>query len=176
MFSIFFLLTPFLEVGNSPLLSTEWKEDNKVNVSCESGGWYPEPTLRWSDQKQVLTPKSLQYSKDSSGLLSVHSWLLVSGSSEASCSVGLLDEEAKEARVRLENPPQPAKQGKENDLHVYNRCIFFIFFMYRFLFFYLESGSSVAGWVAFALLLIATLVALGVLFFKKRGKCFFRFL
>ncbi len=124
-----------VEVGTPPLLSTEWKEDNMVNVSCESEGWYPEPSLRWSDQNKVLTHKSLKYSKDPSGLLSVHSWLLVSGSSKVSCSVGLPDEEAKEARVRLENPPQLGKQGKENYLHVYSSCIFFLFFIYRFLFF-----------------------------------------
>lgn len=143
------LQTLFLETGSAPLLSAVWREDNMMNMSCESGGWYPEPSLRWSDQKEVLTPGSLKYSKDSSGLLSVHSWLFVPSSSEVSCSVGLSGEEAKEARVRLDDPPQP---GKENCFH--------------------ESTSSAAGWVAFALLLIATLTVLGVLYFKKRGKCF----
>uniref|UniRef100_A0A8C9XWE5 Uncharacterized protein n=1 Tax=Sander lucioperca TaxID=283035 RepID=A0A8C9XWE5_SANLU len=128
------------EMGTSPLLSAEWKEDHMVNMSCESEGWYPEPSLRWSDQKQVLTPESLKYSKDSSGLLFVHSWLLVSSSTEVSCTVGISNKEPKEARVRLENHPQP------------------------------ESGSSAAGWVAFALLLIAMLVLLGVLYYKKREK------
>ncbi|XP_070785776.1 butyrophilin subfamily 2 member A2-like isoform X2 [Enoplosus armatus] len=130
------------ETGAFPLLSAMWKEENMVNVSCESGGWYPEPSLRWLDQKQVLTPESLKHSKESSGLLSVHSWLLVSSSSEVSCSVGLSGEEAKEARLRLENPPQPDKQ---------------------------ESGSSAAGWVAFALAMLV-LAVLGVLYFTKRGK------
>ncbi|KAI3375781.1 hypothetical protein L3Q82_004071 [Scortum barcoo] len=130
-----------LEIGAPVLLSTQWKDDNIANVSCESGGWYPEPEVRWSDQKQVLRPEGLKHSKDSSGLLSVHSWLLVSGSSEVSCSVGLPHKEGKEARVRLEKPPQLDKS---------------------------ESGSSAAGWVAFALLLIATLVGIGVLWFKMR--------
>ncbi|XP_074480084.1 butyrophilin subfamily 2 member A2-like isoform X2 [Sebastes fasciatus] len=130
------------EIGAPPLLSAVWKEDNMVNMSCESEGWYPEPSLRWSDQKQVLTPKSLKYSNGSSGLRSVHSWLLVSSSTEVSCSVGVSGEETKEARVRLENPLQPE-----------------------------SSGSSPAGWVAFALLLIAMVVALlGVLYFMKRWK------
>ncbi|XP_078132541.1 butyrophilin subfamily 2 member A2-like [Sander vitreus] len=128
------------EMGTSPLLSAEWKEDHMVNMSCESEGWYPEPSLRWSDQKQVLTPESLKYSKDSSGLLVVHSWLLVSSSTEVSCTVGISNKEPKEARVRLENHPQP------------------------------EYRSSAAGWVAFALLLIAMLVLLGVLCYKKREK------
>ncbi|XP_075968519.1 butyrophilin subfamily 2 member A2-like isoform X1 [Anarhichas minor] len=128
------------EMGTAPLLSAVWKEGNTVNMSCESEGWYPEPNLRWSDQKQVLKPKSLKYSKDSSGLHSVHSWLLVSSSTEVSCSVGISDEQPKEARVRMENSPQT------------------------------ESGSSAAGWVLFALLLTAMLVLLGVLYFKRRGE------
>ncbi|XP_045920253.1 butyrophilin subfamily 3 member A3-like isoform X6 [Micropterus dolomieu] len=82
-----------------------------MNVSCESGGWYPEPILRWSDQKQVLDTKNLNYRKESSGLVSVHSWLLVASSSEVYCSVGLSGEEMKEAGVRLENPPQPGSSA-----------------------------------------------------------------
>ncbi|XP_032367490.1 butyrophilin subfamily 2 member A2 isoform X2 [Etheostoma spectabile] len=129
------------EMGTSPLLSAEWEDDHTVNVSCESEGWYPEPSLRWSDQNQVLTPKNLKYSKDSSGLLSVHSWLLVPSSTEVSCTVGVSDKEPKKARVRLENrPPAP------------------------------ESGSSAAGWGAFALLLVAVVVSLAVLYYKRREK------
>ncbi|XP_068444043.1 butyrophilin subfamily 1 member A1-like [Clinocottus analis] len=128
------------EMGTPPLLSAVWVEDNMVNVSCESEGWHPEPNLLWSNKKQQpLTPKSLTSSKDSSGLRSVHSWLLVSSSAEVSCSVSLSNEEPKEARVRLENSPQT------------------------------ESGSGAAGWVAFALLLVAVSVLLGVLYFKQRG-------
>lgn len=128
------------ERGAPPLLSAVWKEDNVMNVSCESGGWYPEPILRWSDQKQVLDTKNLNYRKESSGLVSVHSWLLVASSSEVYCSVGLSGEEMKEAGVRLENPPQPG-----------------------------EQGSSAAGWVAFTLAMLV-LAVLGVLYFIKRRK------
>lgn len=102
----------FPEMGATPLLSALWKDD-MVNVSCGSEGWYPEPWLRWSDQKQDLTPKGVEYSTDSSGLLSVHSWILVSGSSEVSCSIGISDQEVKEARVRLQSRSQPQKQGKD---------------------------------------------------------------
>ncbi|XP_018543501.1 butyrophilin subfamily 1 member A1 isoform X2 [Lates calcarifer] len=126
-----------IEMGTHPLLSAVWREDNSVHVSCESQGWYPEPKLRWSDQKQDLTPKVLKYNNVSSGLVSVRSWLLVPTSSEVSCSVGLPDGEAKESRMRLE---KPAKQ---------------------------DSGFS-AGWVAFAILLIAALSSLGLLFYKRR--------
>lgn len=113
-------------MGTHPLLSAVWREDNSVHVSCESQGWYPEPKLRWSDQKQDLTPKVLKYNNVSSGLVSVRSWLLVPTSSEVSCSVGLPDGEAKESRMRLE---KPAKQGMKNCLYI--SYIFLIDFPHR---------------------------------------------
>ncbi|KAM9335581.1 butyrophilin subfamily 1 member A1-like [Symphorus nematophorus] len=144
------------ETGTFPLLTAAWKESNRVNVSCESEGWYPEPNLHWSDHKQVLTSKNQKSSKDSSGLLSIHSWLLVPSSSEISCSVGLSGGETMVARVRLENSPQPDKQEQQKNIK----------------FLCLWSGSSSGGWVAFGLLLVAILVlaVLGVLCFKKKVK------
>ncbi|KAM3590104.1 uncharacterized protein V6R79_003910 [Siganus canaliculatus] len=127
--------------GGPLFLSVVRTEDDEVKVSCESRGWYPKPVLRWSNQKQALQPKSLTYSSDSSGLVSVHSWLLVTDSSEVSCSVGLSDGDAKETRVSL-------------DVHQ-------------------EVEPSVAGWVAFAVLLVAALAALvvfGFLYYRKRAK------
>lgn len=128
------------EVGSSPVLSPVWTGDGLVNVSCESEGWYPKPWLRWSDQKQDLTPKSLVYSNDSASLVSVRSWLLVS-SSRVSCSVGLTDDEEKVARLHLESQIQPQ-----------------------------EQGSSKTGWVLFSVTLIALIAVLGGMFFKHRGK------
>ncbi|KAM8899819.1 butyrophilin subfamily 1 member A1-like [Spinachia spinachia] len=119
------------EVGTAPLLSAVWEEDSVLNMSCESEGWYPKPYLRFSDEQQLRLPtKSLRYSEDSSGLQSVHGWLLVPSSSEVSCSVGFPDNEPKEARVRLKSPPRA------------------------------EPKCSPAGWVCFALLLAATGVLL----------------
>lgn len=103
--------TPILEPGTPLLLSAVWKEENLVNVSCESGGWHPAPSLHWSDQKQNLTHKSLKHSEESTGLLSVHSWLLVSSPSVVSCSVGVPGEETKEASILLDNTPQPSKRS-----------------------------------------------------------------
>uniref|UniRef100_A0A3B3YGQ9 Ig-like domain-containing protein n=1 Tax=Poecilia mexicana TaxID=48701 RepID=A0A3B3YGQ9_9TELE len=84
---------------------TVMKDHNKVNVSCQSDGWHPEPELSWSDSKTALTPANVMFSKNSTGFYSVHSWVLVSSPSEVSCSVGLFNEEPKETRMRLENPP-----------------------------------------------------------------------
>uniref|UniRef100_A0AAZ1X5F8 Ig-like domain-containing protein n=1 Tax=Oreochromis aureus TaxID=47969 RepID=A0AAZ1X5F8_OREAU len=100
--------------GSPPFLSVVWGEDDKVNVSCESEGWYPQPVLRWSDKKQDVKPQSLVYKNLSSGLVLVHSWLLLSSTSEPSCSVGLSDKEVKEAKVSLGTLRKTAKPGKEN--------------------------------------------------------------
>ncbi|XP_055358395.1 butyrophilin subfamily 1 member A1-like isoform X2 [Betta splendens] len=117
-------------IGAQPFLSVDWRDRDEVNVSCESAGWYPKPQLRWFDQKQDLNPKHLDYSERSSGLMSVHSWLLVPSSSEVSCSV-----EGKVASVHLGSPP--------------------------------ESAGSLAGWVAFAILLIVALA--GLLYYKRKA-------
>ncbi|XP_041840849.1 butyrophilin subfamily 2 member A2-like isoform X2 [Melanotaenia boesemani] len=93
-----------METGGPPLLSAVWKEENTANVSCESEGWHPRPDLRWSDKTKDLIPDGLVYS-NVSGHFSVHSWLLVSGSSEVSCSVGLSNIVTKEARIRTIKPP-----------------------------------------------------------------------
>uniref|UniRef100_A0A8C4E6Y1 Uncharacterized protein n=1 Tax=Dicentrarchus labrax TaxID=13489 RepID=A0A8C4E6Y1_DICLA len=105
--------------GTPPLLSVVWLEDNMVNVSCESGGWYPEPSLRWMDQKQDLSAKK---------------------SNDSSVEFTLLFHLERHTKIQT------------------------------FLLFYLESGSSAGGWVAFALLLIAVLAGLGMFFFKNKHK------
>lgn len=115
-FLIFLPQPPSQETGTSPFLSVKWIDGKKVNVSCESTGWYPQPQLRWSDQEQDLHPESIINNTSSSGLISVRSWILVSSFSEISCSVGLTGGEKKVARVHLGNPPR----GKENYLHVCN--------------------------------------------------------
>uniref|UniRef100_A0A8C6U3A1 Butyrophilin subfamily 1 member A1-like n=1 Tax=Neogobius melanostomus TaxID=47308 RepID=A0A8C6U3A1_9GOBI len=132
------------QTGESPLLTAVIMENNKVNVSCESDGWYPKPKLQWSDGSSALTPKALVHSTASTGLASVHSWLLVSSPSTVSCTVGLSGQEALEGRMRVQTPNSQAQE---------------------------DSGSSVAGWVLFAVALVALVALLGFLFFtKSRGK------
>ncbi|XP_036002350.1 butyrophilin subfamily 1 member A1 isoform X1 [Fundulus heteroclitus] len=123
------------ETGRPPLLSATMKDDDKVNVSCESEGWHPKPELRWSDRTEALTSADVSFSKTSAGLYTVRSWLLVPSSSEVSCAVGFASEVPKEIKMQLTNSlPE-------------------------------ESGSSSAGWVAFGILLAAVLAASGALYF-----------
>ncbi|XP_016522111.1 butyrophilin-like protein 2 [Poecilia formosa] len=100
------------ETGHKPLLSAVMKDHNKVNVSCQSDGWYPEPELSWSDSKTALTPANVMFSRISAGFYSVHSWVLVSSPFEVSCSVGLFKEEPKETRMRLENPVSSKREAE----------------------------------------------------------------
>uniref|UniRef100_A0A3B3DAY5 Ig-like domain-containing protein n=1 Tax=Oryzias melastigma TaxID=30732 RepID=A0A3B3DAY5_ORYME len=63
------------ETGSLPVLSAVSKEDHTVNVSCESEGWFPQPEVRWSEDPDK---DRVTFVRDSSGLIRVHSWILVS--------------------------------------------------------------------------------------------------
>ncbi|XP_036072822.1 butyrophilin subfamily 2 member A1-like [Oryzias melastigma] len=98
------------ETGSSPVLSAVWREDNTVNVSCESEGWFPQPELRWSEDPDK---DRVTFVRDSSGLIRVHSWILVAASSEVSCSVGLPNTKGLTVRLHLEKniPPDCGVTG-----------------------------------------------------------------
>ncbi|XP_049328623.1 butyrophilin-like protein 2 [Astyanax mexicanus] len=92
-------------VGSPPLQSLTEVGD-QVNVTCESDGWSPKPTLTWRDRSgKELWNSPKYYTQDSEGLVSVRSWLMFSPSDSEwiSCSVGLSDQEMKEGRVLILN-------------------------------------------------------------------------
>lgn len=93
-----FLLT---ETGGPLRLSALWTDGDVVNVSCGSEGWHPEPYLSWSDPNGALTPGGVRYDRQSTGLSSVRSWLLVRSPSEIVCAVGLRGEEERKAKLHL---------------------------------------------------------------------------
>ncbi|XP_008433894.1 butyrophilin subfamily 2 member A2-like isoform X3 [Poecilia reticulata] len=134
------------ETGHKPLLSAVMRDDNKVNVSCQSDGWHPEPELRWSDSKTALIPANLMFGKNSAGFYSVHSWVLVSSSSEVSCSVGLSNEEPKETRMRLENS---LEEGSSSDgwvaFGILLAAVLVAFGVLYFLFFRMKAIKSKSG-------------------------------
>ncbi|KAL2079123.1 hypothetical protein ACEWY4_024867 [Coilia grayii] len=95
------------EIGAPPVVSLSLTEDDRVNVSCISTGWHPEPQLQWSlEGQRALQPGGLCLSQEPSGLFSVQSWV-VRPSTESqwiSCSVLLASrkEDLKEARVQMQ--------------------------------------------------------------------------
>ncbi|XP_070403685.1 butyrophilin subfamily 2 member A2 isoform X1 [Nothobranchius furzeri] len=134
------------ETGSPPLLTAVWKEANMVEVSCESEGWYPQPELLWSHKNKALTSSNVKYDRDSTGLYSVHSWVLVSSSSEISCSVGVANQVTREVRIKLTNHQRSLREASE---------------------------PSSDGWVAFGILVVVVVVVLaaaGAVYFRKRFK------
>ncbi|XP_072526901.1 butyrophilin subfamily 1 member A1-like [Salminus brasiliensis] len=88
-------------VGSHPVLSLAEAGD-QVNVTCESDGWSPKPTVTWRDKGGgELRNSSESYNGDSKGLVSVTSWVLLypSESEWISCSVSLSARDLKEGRV-----------------------------------------------------------------------------
>lgn len=155
----------FIEIGGPLHLSAVWTDNNVVNVSCWSKGWYPKPYLRWSDQKGALTPEIIQHAEESSGLLSVHSWALVNSSSEIICTLGLQDGEEKQSRLHLSKLPQNGQRDS-------NRKVFLLIISTatQKLTHCLYLDSATAGLAALAVVLVITTTILGIAFYKIRGK------
>ncbi|KAL2091164.1 hypothetical protein ACEWY4_013427 [Coilia grayii] len=107
-------------IGSVPVI---WYVDGgrgQVNVTCESEGWFPEPTLTWRDRRgtEISSNSSdVCLFTDEEGLMGVGSWLLFSPlqSEWLSCSVGLSDQETTESRVVIHTrttPPSVCTNGQ----------------------------------------------------------------
>ncbi|XP_053335811.1 butyrophilin subfamily 2 member A2-like, partial [Clarias gariepinus] len=95
-------------VGSTPVLSIHEAGEGKVNVSCQSQGWLPEPSITWTDKdgRDLKHLSNDKFTNNSVGTVDVSSWLIVSPSESEwiSCSVGLSDQERKEDRIMLHVP------------------------------------------------------------------------
>ncbi|KAM9450196.1 butyrophilin subfamily 2 member A2-like [Clarias gariepinus] len=95
-------------VGSTPVLSIREAGEGKVNVSCQSHGWLPEPSITWThkDGRDLKHLSNDKFTNNSVGTVDVSSWLIVSPSESEwiSCSVGLSDQERKEDRIMLHVP------------------------------------------------------------------------
>ncbi|KAM9431960.1 butyrophilin subfamily 2 member A2-like [Clarias gariepinus] len=91
-------------VGSTPVLSIREAGEGKVNVSCQSHGWLPEPSITWTnkDGRDLKHLSNDKFTNNSVGTVDVSSWLIVSPSESEwiSCSVGLSDQERKESRIK----------------------------------------------------------------------------
>ncbi|XP_029977091.1 butyrophilin subfamily 3 member A3-like isoform X7 [Salarias fasciatus] len=142
---------PHSHTGSKPLLSAVWKDNDMVNLSCESEGWYPQPVMRWSDRKGNLAAADARYDEDSSGLHSARGWVLAPSDSQVSCSVGINNEDAKEAWFHLGDPEKSAQYKQLAS----------------------DSDCGSGPWVAFGLLFAAIVIssaALGAMYIRKRGR------
>ncbi|XP_077083477.1 butyrophilin subfamily 1 member A1-like isoform X2 [Siphateles boraxobius] len=97
----------FLKVtalGSAPVLFPQPLDDGRVNISCKSSGWYPEPDVSWmSDERTVLRPGGVSRSRGADEMFSVHSWTAVSHSDAQllSCSMSLKTGESREGRLNI---------------------------------------------------------------------------
>ncbi|XP_026114757.1 butyrophilin subfamily 1 member A1-like isoform X3 [Carassius auratus] len=92
-------------LGSTPVLSPESLDDGRVNISCRSSGWYPEPSVSWtSDEGRDLRPGGTSHTRGADEMISVHSWTAVSLSDAqlVSCSVSLRPGELKEGRLDIQ--------------------------------------------------------------------------
>uniref|UniRef100_A0A3B3RT60 Ig-like domain-containing protein n=1 Tax=Paramormyrops kingsleyae TaxID=1676925 RepID=A0A3B3RT60_9TELE len=92
------------ELGAPPVMSVSPVNGNDWNVSCASDGWHPKPDLRWSDSRaSTLQHNHLLVKKDSHGMVSVQSWILVSPpfSGFLSCTISLQGGDSREGRIAL---------------------------------------------------------------------------
>ncbi|KAB5515568.1 hypothetical protein PHYPO_G00248450 [Pangasianodon hypophthalmus] len=134
-------------VGSSPVLSLNEAEGGKMNVSCQSHGWLPEPSITWTDKdgKDLKHLSKVKFTNNSEEFIDVSSWLIVSPSESEwiSCSVGFSDQERKEGRIIPHTPTGDAvlidlkrKRATENTLltcetsgtpserkHLYKNCV-----------------------------------------------------
>ncbi|XP_067303742.1 butyrophilin subfamily 1 member A1-like [Pseudorasbora parva] len=92
-------------VGSTPVLFPQPLDDGRMNISCRSSGWYPEPNITWmSDERKVLRPGGTSGSRGADEMFSVHSWTAVSRSDAqlVSCSMALKTGEFREGRLNIQ--------------------------------------------------------------------------
>ncbi|XDV19567.1 hypothetical protein PO909_025016, partial [Leuciscus waleckii] len=92
-------------LGSAPVLFPQPLDDGRVNISCKSSGWYPEPDVTWmSDERTVLRPGGVSRSRGADEMFSVHSWTAVSHSDAqlVSCSISLKTGEFREGRLNIQ--------------------------------------------------------------------------
>ncbi|XP_026107930.1 butyrophilin subfamily 1 member A1-like [Carassius auratus] len=91
--------------GSTPVLVPKLLDDGRVNISCKSSGWYPEPNIKWTSvDGRVLRPGGSSHSRGTDKMFSVHSWMAISHSDAhlVSCSISLRTGELQESRIDVQ--------------------------------------------------------------------------
>ncbi|XP_067256978.1 butyrophilin subfamily 2 member A2-like [Chanodichthys erythropterus] len=128
-------------LGSAPVLFPQPLYDGRVNISCRSSGWYPEPNIMWrSDERTALRPGGASRRHGADKMFSVHSWTVVSHSDTqlVSCSMSLKTGEFREGRLNIQA--------------------------------IISSGSSDPWMALFFIILIIALGLVGLILYKYRHK------
>ncbi|XP_026107929.1 butyrophilin subfamily 2 member A2-like [Carassius auratus] len=97
-------------LGSTPVLVPKSLDDGRVNISCRSSGWYPEPSVTWMcDDRSVHRPGGTSHILGPDGMFLVQSWMAVSFSDaqQISCSLSIITEEFKESRIDVQDIISP---------------------------------------------------------------------
>ncbi|KAK2913200.1 hypothetical protein Q8A67_001599 [Cirrhinus molitorella] len=92
-------------LGSTPVLVPQPLDDGRINISCRSSGWHPEPSITWtSDDGKVLHPGGSSHSRGEDRMFSIHSWMAVSQSDTqlVTCSLSIITGELKESRIDVQ--------------------------------------------------------------------------
>uniref|UniRef100_A0A8C1NCU9 Butyrophilin subfamily 1 member A1-like n=1 Tax=Cyprinus carpio TaxID=7962 RepID=A0A8C1NCU9_CYPCA len=99
------VLLKITALGSTPVLFPKPLDDGRVNISCRSSGWYPEPSVIWMcDDRSVLRPGGTSHIRGPDGMFFVQSWMAVSRSDAqlVSCSLSSRTEEFRESRIDVQ--------------------------------------------------------------------------
>ncbi|KTG47622.1 hypothetical protein cypCar_00019154, partial [Cyprinus carpio] len=99
------VLLKITALGSTPVLFPKPLDDGRVNISCRSSGWYPEPSVTWMcDDRSVLRPGGTSHIRGPDGMFFVQSWMAVSRSDAqlVSCSLSSRTEEFRESRIDVQ--------------------------------------------------------------------------
>ncbi|XP_064782172.1 butyrophilin subfamily 1 member A1-like isoform X2 [Oncorhynchus masou masou] len=106
-------------LGGTPVVSVAEARGGggRVNVTCSSEGWSPQPKLTWRNKEgtEIRNGREVLNTPDPQGLVRISSWLLYSPSDTdwLSCSISLSDEEKKESRILPRAPTEDKIESTE---------------------------------------------------------------
>ncbi|XP_073715727.1 butyrophilin subfamily 1 member A1 isoform X2 [Misgurnus anguillicaudatus] len=86
------------------LFSQPVSDDTRLNVSCRSSGWFPEPSVAWKSDRMDLSTGGTSHTRATDGTFSVQSWTLVSSSDvqQVFCHLSLSSEVERKGGIDIQ--------------------------------------------------------------------------
>ncbi|XP_055074355.2 butyrophilin subfamily 1 member A1 isoform X4 [Misgurnus anguillicaudatus] len=98
-------------VGSPPVMFPQpVSDDTRLNVSCRSSGWFPEPSVVWKSDRRNLSIGGTSHRRATDGTFSVQSWTLVSSSDvqQVFCHLSLSSEEERRGGIDIQAIRSPS--------------------------------------------------------------------
>nr|XP_055074371.1 butyrophilin subfamily 1 member A1 isoform X4 [Misgurnus anguillicaudatus] len=86
------------------LFSQPVSDDTRLNVSCRSSGWFPEPSVVWKSDRRNLSIGGTSHRRATDGTFSVQSWTLISSSDvqQVFCHLSLSSEVERKGGIDIQ--------------------------------------------------------------------------